>query len=89
MSQVVEKKKGAWTIHDVRFRLLSLAVRNWQRRKTKFLLSSQVQQQWTFTLIYIAPGLLILPSVPGELFETKVRLCRTEGGSDLRWWSGG
>lgn len=83
--QVTEKKKGAWSVDNVRFRPLSLAVISWHRREERLVLSSQGQRQ-DFISGLRRDRLLILPSVPGELFETKVGLCRTEGGMGLRWW---
>jgi len=82
--QVGAMENGEWTVRDVRFRPLSLAVRSWQRREEKLALSSAQQQVAVAGLRHTR--LLILPSVPGELFETKVGLCRTEGGAGLCWW---
>ena len=81
--QVTERKKGAWTISDVRFRLLALAIRSWQRREEKLALSSEEKPR---SLFGMPNSRLILPSVPGKPFEPEVGLCRTEGGSGLRWW---
>ena len=82
--QVTEKVKGTCAIKDVRFRPLSLAIRSWQRREEKLAESADDQPDSLFGLRH--SRLLILPLAPGELFENKVGLCRTEGGTGLRWW---
>lgn len=82
--QVTDKQKGVWKIGDVRFRLLSLAIRSWQRREEKLATSSEERPDSLFGLRH--SRLLVLPSVSGELFNPDVGLCRTEGGNGLRWW---
>jgi hypothetical protein len=82
--QVTARQKGTWTIRDVRFRLLSLAIRSWQRREEKLARSSEAKPPSFFGMRH--SRLLILPAVPGELFDPEVGLCRTQGGSGLRWW---
>ncbi|MCK9264945.1 MAG: hypothetical protein M0R18_14180 [Deltaproteobacteria bacterium] len=82
--QVTVKQKGTRIISDVRFRLLSLAVRSWQRREENLALSSE-KQPGVFTGLR-HNRLLILPAVPGEFYESNIGLCRTEGGTGLRWW---
>lgn len=82
--QVTDKQKGTWEIGDVRFRLLSLAIRSWQRREEKLAISSEDRPDTLFGLHH--SRLLILPSVSGESFKPDVGFCRTEGGDGLRWW---
>lgn len=82
--QVTDKQKGAWKIADVRFRLLSLAIRSWQRREEKLAISSEERPDSLLGLRH--SRLLVLPSVSGESFKPNVGLCRTEGGKGLRWW---
>jgi hypothetical protein len=82
--QVTVRRKESWTIRDMRFRPLSLAVRSWQRREEKLALSSEGQPNAFAGLCH--SRLLILPSVPGESYKTDIGLCRAEGGSGLRWW---
>ncbi|MBZ0070857.1 MAG: hypothetical protein K8I04_03900 [Gammaproteobacteria bacterium] len=82
--QVTVRRKRSWTILDVRFRLLSLAVRSWQRRESNLATSSE--QHSVASAGTRHKRLLILPSIPGESYENDVGLCRVEGGSGLRWW---
>ena len=74
--QVTGKYKVTRTISDVRFRVLSWAIRGWQRREEKIVASVDGQPK----------KLLILPLIPGDLFKEKVGLCRTEESSGLRRW---
>ena len=74
--QVTEQKKDEWFIRDVRFRLLSWAVLSWQRREDKSDVSAHMRHSRS----------LVFPQFPGEQFRAKYGLCRTEGGTGLRWW---
>ena len=74
--QVTEHKKDEWFIHDVRFRLLSWAVLSWQRREDKSDVSAHTRHSRS----------LVFPQFPGTQFRVKYGLCRTEGGTGLRWW---
>jgi len=82
--QVTKRKKGNWTIGDVRFRLLLLVIRSWQRREDKLASSSEKKPDTLFGMR--DSRLLILPSVPGEPFDPEVGLCRTKGGTGLKLW---
>ncbi len=82
--QVADKYKDSWMIRDVRFRALSLAIRSWQRREEKTA-DSVDEHQDSFMGMHQS-RLFILPLIPGDPYEEKVGLCRTEGGSGLRWW---
>ena len=81
--QVREKKKDKWFVRDVRLLLLSLAIKSWQRREEKLPLS-QKDQPDAFAGLHHS-RLLVFPYAPGEQFEAKYGLCRTEGGSGLTW----
>ena len=82
--QVAGKCKGSWMIKDVRFRSLSLAIRSWQRREERLAESADDQPELFSGLRQ--SRLFILPLVPGDRYEEKVGLCRTEGDSGLRGW---
>ena len=82
--QVTEQKKDKWYIHDVRLRFLSWAVSSWQRRGEK-LVRSQKGQQDSFAGLS-RPWIFILPFAPGMQFDATYGLCRTDGGTGLRWW---
>ena len=83
--QVRDKKKDKWFVRDVRLRLLSLAVKRWQRREEKLSLLDKDQPPDAFAGLR-HPRLLILPCAPGTQFDAEAGLCRTEGGSGLSWW---
>ena len=82
--QVAGKYKDPRMIRDVRFRTLSLVIRNCQQRDQQSAESPDDQPDPPFEPLH--SRLLVLPLVPGELFDEKAGYCRTEGGSGLRWW---
>ena len=83
--QVREKKKDRWFIRDVRFRLLSRVIQSWQQREEKLSLLDNDRPPDAIASLRHS-RLLVFPYAPGEQFEAKYGLCRTEGGTGLRWW---
>ena len=82
--QVRNEKKDKWFIRDVRLRLLSLAIKSWQGREEKIASSQKGQPD-----VFAGQGrtrMFVLPYAPGDQFEAKYGLCRTDGGEGLRCW---
>ena len=82
--QVTDQNKDKWFIHDVRLRLLSLAIRSWQRREEK-LAHLQTDQSDAYADLS-HPRIFVLPFVPGAQFNAMYGFCRTDGGTGLCWW---
>jgi len=81
---VTRKCKGEWRINDVRFRLLSLAIRSWKWRVAKQ--RQKPAQDAEYSLEVPQSHLMIIPFVPGDKFDTETGLCRIDGAVGLRWW---
>lgn len=73
--QVTDHKKDGWFVHDVRFVPLSWAIRRWQRREERHARHQSETQSKIFIIV----------SFPGNRFQSKDGICRTEGGDGLQW----
>jgi len=69
--QISAPQAGNHKVVDIRFRILSLAIRMWQRKQTR-------------SIDALSPT-IIIPISPGAVVDNKAGLCRTKGGLDVNW----